>query len=140
MIIDLLIEMYFLFVNFSVIFKLHDIIMAFLMLFRTTTSRISFKALKKFLSVILIFLACFGFTAKLILLDQLYGTEFVAKECNEADENGEKEKKEKEAKEQITFCAETGFLEFAFLNIQAHNHTSFSEGYVSGPYNPPDFQ
>jgi hypothetical protein len=95
--------------------------------------------MKQFLSVILIFLACFGFTAKLMQLDQLTGTELVAKDYHEADEQGEKEKKEKDATEQIAFHAETGFVAFESTNTQAHHHTSFSEGHSSSPYNPPDF-
>ncbi|MCU7552047.1 hypothetical protein OCK74_23200 [Chitinophagaceae bacterium LB-8] len=95
--------------------------------------------MKKFLSVIMIFLACFGFTAKLMQLDKFYGTELVAKGCSEADEDGEKEKKDKEANEQIVFHTEIGFIAFALIATQNYHQSSFSKGYVSSPYNPPDF-
>jgi hypothetical protein len=97
---------------------------------------ILFRAMMKFISVILISLACFGFTAK--LLDKFSETELVFKECSEADEKGEKEKKEKETKEHIVFTTETGFIVLPSTTIQGFDQTSFSEGFVSGPYNPPD--
>ncbi len=92
--------------------------------------------MKKILSVILIFLACFGFTAE--LLDKLSETEFVVKEYSEADEHSEKDKKEKEAKEKITYTIENSCIEFSFTVAQTCNNLSFSEGFVSSPYNPPD--
>lgn len=84
----------------------------------------------------MIFLACFGFTAE--LLGKLSETESIVKEYSEADESSEKDKKEKETKEKIAFTIEKGFIEFSFTVVHACNNASFSKGFVSSPYNPPD--
>ena len=90
----------------------------------------------KFLSFILIFLACFGFTVK--LADKFSGTELMVKEYHEADDKGDQEKKEKEYKEKIVLRFDGSFTLLSFTLFEACDQKSFSEGFVSSPYNPPD--
>jgi len=71
-------------------------------------------------------------------LDKFAATELMAKEYSEADENDEKGKEENEAKENIAFIAGTGHVMFTFTVIHACYNASFSKGFVSNPYNPPD--
>jgi hypothetical protein len=90
----------------------------------------------KFLSIILIVLACVGFTAK--LADKFSGTELMVKEHQETDDKGEKETKEKKDKQKLDLYPDGSFLFFSIIFIESCDQTSCSKGFATNPYNPPD--
>lgn len=90
----------------------------------------------KFLSIILILLACVGFTAK--FADKFSGTELMVKEHQEAEDKSEKETKEKKDQEKLDLHPAGNFLSFSVARIESCDQTSCSKGFASNPYNPPD--
>lgn len=95
--------------------------------------------MKTLLSIILIFLASFGFVAELMQLDKLSKTEFKVKENSESDENSEKGKKQHEIEEKIGFLTEISFFNFFFRPVHSFYQLSFTTGFIRSLYNPPDF-